>query len=217
MLLNKAQMPVVIRAMREPGQEKQVDRAQGNAWIFLLGGSIEDAAESVACLQKKHWVVFVHVDMIKGITNDYQGVRVFQEFARPDGIITTHAHTVGHAKKLAIPVIQRIFLLDSLSVESGLSQVMHSDADAVEVLPGILPEAIAYLSRRIPRPLIAGGLIKTDEEVRAAIQAGATSVSSSTVALSEKIWTRADFQRRAGAQIRAGGVKNFDSAAAPDA
>ncbi|MCL5013962.1 MAG: glycerol-3-phosphate responsive antiterminator [Firmicutes bacterium] len=179
MRIEKSLMPSVIPAIRDPEQWNALGDGQGR-WVFLLGGRVDVVAEAVALLQRRHWHVFVHIDMVKGITGDFEGLRFFREFAAPDGIISTHSHTVNHAVKLGLMTIQRIFLIDSQSVESGIAQVEHQGADAVEVLPGILPNLIRILFSRLTRPLIAGGLITTAEQVEMALAAGAVSVSTST-------------------------------------
>ncbi len=193
MVLNKSVMPVVIRAIRDPGQWEDLSQSEPG-WVFILGGAIDSVAESVARLQRMRCTVFVHVDMVKGLSSDFDGIRFFQDFASPDGIITTHQHTINHAKKLGLTAIQRVFLLDSQSVDSGIQQIAHADADAVEVLPGVLPLLIRYLCQRISKPLIAGGLVKTEQQVLDALAAGAVSVSSSTEALSRKLWKRDSLQ-----------------------
>lgn len=194
MFPNKAQIPVVIRAIRDPSYCKDlISPAQGR-WMFILGGSIDTVAQSVAYLHRHQWKVFVHIDMVKGITSDFEGIRFFKEFANPEGIITTRQHNISHAKKLNLVAIQRIFLLDSQSIESGITQVQHCDADAIEVLPGILPEIISYLSKNINKPLIAGGLVTTEKHVNDAIRAGAVSVSSSSASLCKKQWIRTNME-----------------------
>ena len=51
-------------------------------------------------------------------------------------------------------------------------------ADMVEVMPGLLPKAIAELAVSGRTPVIAGGLIETAEEIQAAFAAGASAVST---------------------------------------
>ncbi len=179
MRIEKSTMPTVIPAIRDPEQWTVLGEGTGG-WAFLLGGRVDMVAEAVALLQKRHWRVFVHIDMVKGITGDFEGLRFFHEFAAPDGIISTHSHTVNNAVKLGILAIQRIFLIDSQSVESGIAQVERGVADAIEVLPGILPELITMLFKRLKQPLIAGGLITSASQVEQALQAGALSVSTSS-------------------------------------
>ena len=186
MRLNRSMMPLVIPALRDPEHWRMLGEGRGR-WVFILGGKVDRVAEGVALLQKRQWRVFVHIDMVKGITNDSEGVQFFYDFAGPEGIITTHAHTVTHAHKLGMVTIQRIFLLDSQSVESGVAQVEHAGPDAVEVLPGILPEVVRALVHRLKEPVIAGGLITSVSHIHEIHAAGALSVSTSSLKLIDAI------------------------------
>lgn len=68
-------------------------------------------------------------------------------------------------------------------MESGLRNVARTRPDAVEVLPGVLPDQITRVADAIEVPLIAGGLITRMEQVNAALEAGALGVSTSSLYL----------------------------------
>jgi glycerol uptake operon antiterminator len=176
-------MPRVIPALRALDRWTALPDPTDAAWVFLLGGSLRTIGEPVGRLQRRGWRVFVHVDMLRGLEPDLEGLRFLAEYAGPDGIITTHSGTVVNAKKCGLASVQRIFLLDSQSVATGVQQARAALPDAVETLPGVIPEAIARVSREVPCPVIAGGLITRPEQVRAALAAGARSISTSTEAL----------------------------------
>ena len=178
MRIDRSLMPSVIPALRDTDKWNILGEGQGR-WVFLLGGRVDAVAEAVALLQRRHWQVFVHIDMVKGLTWDFEALRFFHEFAAPDGIISTHGHAVNNAGKLGMMTIQRIFLIDSQSVDSGITQIERQGADAVEVLPGILPNLVQKLLSRLKQPLIAGGLITSIGQVQEALRAGAVSVSTS--------------------------------------
>lgn len=151
----------------------------GPRTLFILGGTLSTLAEPVGRLTHRGWRVFCHVDMVKGLSADVDGLAFLAEFAGPTGIITTHSYTVQLAKKVGLVAIQRIFLVDSQSIQTGITQAKACQPDAVEVLPGLLPRAIRQMVDRIDRPIIAGGLIINENDARMALAAGATSVSTS--------------------------------------
>ena len=91
---------------------------------------------------------------------------------------------VRRAQQLGVVGILRAFLLDSMSVDTLLQQLESSRPDYVEVLPGILPTIIREITQKTDIPLIAGGLIRSKQDVIQALQAGVTAVSSS----SPKVW-----------------------------
>jgi glycerol uptake operon antiterminator len=150
----------------------------------LLGGPLDAVAQATALLQKHGWVVFIHVDMVRGLSNDAEGLRFLVGYANPDGIISTHSTTITQAKRADLWTIQRIFLLDSQSITTGIQQVLSTRPDAVETLPGTLPEATNRIVRGIPCPVIAGGLVSTHEEVALMNAAGVRGISTSN----QKLW-----------------------------
>lgn len=54
----------------------------------------------------------------------------------------------------------------------------------IEIMPGVVPKIIHALQERISVPIIAGGLIENDSEVKAAAESGAFGISTSN----KKLW-----------------------------
>lgn len=165
-------------------------------WVFILGGAVDHVAQATGLLQKRGWQVFVHIDMVRGCSTDSEGVRFFAEYAGPEGIISTHSMVISHAKKAGLKTIQRIFLLDSQSVGTGVQQVNSTHPDAVETLPGTLPEVTRRVVRQISCPVIAGGLVSTAQEVTRMLAVGVQGVSTSHRGL----WELAQTMNAGGAE-----------------
>jgi glycerol uptake operon antiterminator len=123
--------------------------------------------------------IFVHVDLIDGLKSDEYATEYLAQEIRPEGIITTRNNVILTARKKGIISIQRLFLIDTMALENSLAQLERTKPDYVEVLPGVIPQMIREISQRIQIPIIAGGLIRTREDVERALQAGATSVTTS--------------------------------------
>jgi glycerol uptake operon antiterminator len=183
--LNELRNHPIIAAIREPS-DVELALSGPSTTIFLLNGHVLNVVDSIRRATREQRYVFVHVDLIDGLAKDQHGVRWLAESARPTGIITTRASLVSAARVLGLATIQRLFLLDSQSIHTGLDLAHASRADVLEVLPGILPDVIAELVPRAGRPLIAGGLIKTREQCRAALAAGAWAISTSD----HSLWVR---------------------------
>jgi glycerol uptake operon antiterminator len=123
--------------------------------------------------------IFIHVDLIDGLKSDEYATEFLAQEIRPDGIITTRNNVILAAKKKGIISIQRLFLIDTMALENSLFQLERTKPDFVEVLPGVIPDMIREIWNRTNIPIIAGGLIRTQEDVQRALQAGATSVTTS--------------------------------------
>ena len=183
-MMRRLDVPRVIPAIRRFEEWHDLDPWElAPKWVFILGGPLDAVAQATGLLQKRGWIVFVHVDMVRGLSTDGEGVKFFAEYAGPNGLISTHSTVIGHAKRVGLIAIQRIFLLDSQSVGTGVLQVQSTRPVAIETLPGILPEATRRVVREVPCPVIAGGLITTVEEVHKMLDCGARGVSTSNRSL----------------------------------
>ncbi len=166
----------VIAAVRTDEQYEVSLEAKPNM-LFLLGGSILDIAGKVDRAKRAGKTVFLHMDFMEGIAADRAGVSYVAREVQPDGVISTRSQVIGLSREAGLHAVQRLFLIDSTALRSGLKAIHSSGADAVEVMPGIMPAIISELADLTPLPIIAGGLVRTRSEVLAALEAGALAVS----------------------------------------
>lgn len=122
--------------------------------------------------------VFVHLELIKGLSNDEYGAIYLIQHFNVDGIITTKPKVIEMCQKRGTYAIMRFFLKDTLSLEQSLEMMTHQHPDAIEILPAI-PKMVHLVKNQISIPVILGGLISTPEEVDAAYQVGAMAVTTS--------------------------------------
>tara|TARA_B100000965_G_C19512266_1_gene722487 strand:+ start:107 stop:700 length:594 start_codon:yes stop_codon:yes gene_type:complete len=152
--------------------------------IFLLTGSIFNLKEIVEKVKKADMDIYVHIDLIEGFSRDTVALKYISEKIKPDGIITTKSNLIKKAKNMNIFAIQRLFMLDSLSLETGINSVYSTRPDAIEIMPGIMPKIIKRVHDKTRIPVIAGGLISDKEDVIGCLKAGAVGISTSK----EEIW-----------------------------
>lgn len=133
--------------------------------ISLLGSM-------VTILHQKDKIVLVHLDMIHGIANDEYGTEYVCQKLNCDGIISAKSKAIEMAKKNKKYAIQRMFLVDSKSVERGIEMIHKSRADAIELMPAIAFSIIPYIKSQIDIPLIGGGLLKTIVDLKRGLDAG---------------------------------------------
>ena len=147
--------------------------------FFVLFGTICDIDEIVSEIKAAGKTVFVHLDLVEGLAGKDIAVDFIQKVASPDGIISTKPSLVKYAKSRGLLTVQRFFLLDSLAAANIDRQLISSRPDLLEILPGLMTSSIGEIAHKHPEtPVIAGGLIRTKEEVLAALKAGAAAVSS---------------------------------------
>lgn len=120
-----------------------------------------------------------HVDLIHGIKNDeYATEYICQEF-KPYGLISTKSSVILKAKQKGVIAVQRIFLIDSHALEKSYKLIEKTRPDYIEILPGAMPWMISEVKERVQIPIFAGGLIRSTEEVHAALNAGAAAITTS--------------------------------------
>ncbi|RYM06064.1 glycerol-3-phosphate responsive antiterminator [Sporolactobacillus sp. THM7-7] len=147
--------------------------------IIVLDSRLSQVGVMTTMGRRHHKQVFLHADLIQGLKSDLYAAEFICQNLRPYGIISTRANILEVAKKRGIITVQRIFLLDSRSIETGYRLLEQIHPDMVELLPGLIPEMISDVSRKAGIPVIAGGLIRTKKEIADAFAAGAAGVSTS--------------------------------------
>ena len=149
--------------------------------IFLLCGNIFNLQEIVERANR----CYVHVDLIEGFSRDAVSLRYIAEKVHPTGIISTKSSQIKIAKELGLSAIQRLFIIDSLSMRTAAKTTGLLSPEALEIMPGIMPKILRELSSELETPLIAGGLITQKEDVISALNAGALGVSTTN----PNVWT----------------------------
>jgi len=150
---------------------------------FYLTGDIFELRELAKLCKEQDQMLFVHVDLIAGIAKDALGMEVLASEVGIDGVLTTKGYLVTGAQKAGLLGIQRLFMLDSEALRTGLRMIESSQPDAVEILPAlVLPSVRERLPKRFP-PMIAGGLVETKEELEKVIKPPVLAVSTSRVEL----------------------------------
>lgn len=146
--------------------------------VFVLYGNINTVAEIVLRLKEAGKFVFVHIDLLDGLSAREASVEYLIENTRIDGIISTKPALIRYAKSHGLLTVQRFFVLDSLALENIRKTDPPNSADMVEILPGLMPKIIKKLSGEIQKPIIAGGLISDKDDIVTALNAGAIAISS---------------------------------------
>lgn len=178
--------PVIAAIRNEEDLERVIH--SGVLIVFVLYGSIINLKGICERLKESGKVVFVHVDLIEGLKGDYTGLLFIKQCGDPYGIITTKATNIKNGKKLNFCVIQRIFVVDSLSLRTGIHNIQSVLPDAVEVMPGVASKIIKSMEKEVRVPIIAGGLIQTKKDIMDSISAGAMAISTTK----QELWTLAE-------------------------
>ncbi|UCZ55250.1 glycerol-3-phosphate responsive antiterminator [Bacillus shivajii] len=148
-------------------------------YIVLLNSHIGQLKSIIRMLHGNGKKVLLHADLVQGLKSDEYAAQFLCRDIRPDGLISTRKNVLLTAKKSNLITVQRLFLLDSIALESSYNMIEAIQPDCIEVLPGIIPHIIKEIDEKTNLPIIAGGLIRTRNEVNAAVEAGATAITTS--------------------------------------
>ncbi len=167
----------VVPAVRGPDSALEAALAGEHAAIFVLGGDIFQVLGRIGS-QSRRSQIYVNVDLVGGIAADASGLRFLS--GRVEGIISTHRHVIELSKASGLITIQRLFAIDSGAVERGLKLIRRAAPQFVEILPALAYCEIAdRYSEVLDLPVLAGGLLKSWEDISKILEAGAVGVSTS--------------------------------------
>ena len=151
--------------------------------VFVLYGDICTIKDIVEKIKDAGKIAMVHMDLLGGLSAKEISVDYLKKYTRADGIISTRTNLVIRAKELHMYNILRLFIIDSMAL-SEVQKLNIIRPDFIEILPGIIPEIIHEIHNETKIPILAGGLIRTRQNVIDALDAGAMAISAS----SEEIW-----------------------------
>lgn len=151
-------------------------------YIFLLQSNVLTLKDNVDRIHEAGKMAFVHLDFVAGIARDKVGLQLLKKLG-VDGIITTRTSMIKTAKEAGFITIQRFFIIDSHSIDTAVDSIKISNPDLVEVMPAVIYHKIAEIAKQVNVPVMTAGLIDTEEDLQASIDAGAKAVATSQIEL----------------------------------
>ncbi len=173
--------PIIAAVRDEAGLKEALTAPVGV--IFLLNAALNNLKYRVQQVEAAGKRAFVHLEMVAGLSKDQAALEFLKAEIGPSGIITTKPSLVQPARHLGLLTIQRLFILDSLSIQTGLKMIQTHRPDLIEIMPGTLPKAIVEFRAHETVPIIAGGMVSTKDEIIELLKVGAVAVSTSRAEL----------------------------------
>lgn len=168
--------PIIAAVKDNRGLEEAI---QSNVdIIFVLFGDIMSIRDIGNKIKENNKIGILHVDLVEGLMSKEVTVKFIKNETSFHGIISTKTSIIKAAKIYNLFAIQRFFIFDTISLNNSRNHII-SECDAIEILPGVIPKVIRNISTCSNRPIVAGGLIDTKDDVILALNAGATCVSTS--------------------------------------
>ncbi|EAX47282.1 glycerol-3-phosphate responsive antiterminator [Thermosinus carboxydivorans Nor1] len=168
----------VIPAVRTPDDFKFALTQTTAPSIILLFGDINMLPDLLAQAKQYHKRLVLHLDLFEGVGKDKAGIQFLARLG-VSAVITTKAQLAKIAREQGMIVVQRLFIMDSEAVRTGIHLLSNFKPDALEILPASVPgRVVQKLIRETGLPILAGGLIEGTEDVAEALQKGICAVST---------------------------------------
>lgn len=177
-----------IRSMRELEKMFDTDYEYG----VFLDLHIAQVKNAVNIAKKNNRKMFLHVDLIQGLKQDEYATEFLIQEIKPAGLISTRSGVITKAKQKKILAIQRLFLIDQSALDKSLRIIKKTNPDYIEVLPGVIPPFISEVKELTNKPILAGGLIRSDSDVDQALDAGAAAITTSN----RELWTKYELRKK---------------------
>lgn len=168
----------ILPAVRGMKDFEQLIESKFN-YIVLLDSHVGKLRSIVNFAKSRNKKILLHADLVHGLKSDEYAAEFLCQEIKPAGLISTRNNIIQTAKKQGVLAIQRLFLLDSIALETSFKQIDRSKPDYIEVLPGVIPDMIREVKNETGIPIFAGGLIRTVQEAETAVAAGAEAVTTS--------------------------------------
>ena len=175
--------PVIAALQTEKDLEAALNSKVGT--VFLLCADIFNARDLVDRINGAGKKAIIHMDFLEGIGRDSKALDYIIKEIRPDGVISTKSSHIKAASSKGIFTIQRFFLIDNKSFTMTVKSIKSMRPDMIEIMPGVMPTIIKRINNQLQIPVIAGGLIDSEHDVRDALAAGAVGISTSK----KTLWT----------------------------
>ena len=181
--LEKIEASPIIAAVKDDRELAKALQSDVDV-VFILYGDVCTIPMIVDRIKEAGRTAMVHLDLVSGLSPKEISIDYIRMRTRADGIITTRANLIRHARESGLATILRYFVLDSLAlinIEKQSQQHHASQPDLIEILPGVIsPKVLSRICQMSRVPVIAGGLIHDREDVMNALNAGAIAISTST-------------------------------------
>ncbi|AEG60400.1 glycerol-3-phosphate responsive antiterminator [Desulforamulus ruminis] len=147
--------------------------------IIALNGDINYLPSLIKRSREAGKLLLVHIDLFEGVGKDRPGLHFLTRLGLR-GIVTTKSHLIKIGKEEGLLTVQRIFVVDSESLKTAIKVARQVQPHAIEVLPSSVPGyVISELQESLAIPILAGGLVKTEEDVHEALDKGISAISTS--------------------------------------
>lgn len=180
--VNKIEASPIIAAVKNDSELERCLKTDVEV-VFTLYGDVCTIPEITKKIKAAGRIAMVHLDLVAGLTQKEISIDYIRDKTCADGIITTRANLIRHAKERGLATVLRYFVLDSMAIDNIHKLALQgysSQPDVIEILPGTLvPKVVKRICAMSKVPVVAGGLIQDREDVMNMLDNGVIAISTS--------------------------------------
>lgn len=180
--VNKIEASPIIAAVKNDSELERCLKTEVEV-VFTLYGDVCTIPEITKKIKAAGRIAMVHLDLVAGLTQKEISIDYIRDKTCADGIITTRANLIRHAKERGLATVLRYFVLDSMAIDNIHKLALQgysSQPDVIEILPGTLvPKVVKRICAMSRVPVVAGGLIQDREDVMNMLDNGVIAISTS--------------------------------------
>lgn len=148
----------VIPSAASMEQLKRIVENTSFPCVMVKLGDINTIGKIVAYIHQKKKTVMLHMDSVKGVSNEKAGFQYLKRIG-VDAVITMKSQYVRMIKEAGMTAVWGTFVVDSASVSNTFQNVYSNKPDAIIVMPMTVPDEVYMkLQENIKIPILAGGL-----------------------------------------------------------
>lgn len=143
-------------------------------WVCLKMGDINSLVSIISAIHKKNRKVLVHLDSMKGIAKDKEGIHWLKRIGA-DAIITMKSQSIKMIREQGVYAVLGSFIVDSASVAQSIQNIRTSKPDAVLIMPMTVPASVYERLSKEHSCILAGGLGAEHAAIQESLDSGACS------------------------------------------
>lgn len=150
--------------------------------VFILRGNGLALGQVVRRIHDADKLVAVHVDLVGGLRADRSSIGWLAN-AGVDAVISSHGKLMPAIRHEGMTAILRLLMVRRSQLDTAIAAIGRSAPHIVEILPGVILPSVIGLMPHFDEPVLAGGFVRTEADVAAALSAGALGITTSSPAL----------------------------------
>jgi glycerol uptake operon antiterminator len=146
--------------------------------VFILRANGLELGHLIDRVHERGKLAAIHLDLVAGLRSDRAAVGWLAR-SGADAVISSHGQLMAAIHNNSMTAVQRLLATHRTQLAAGLVSISRSEPDVVEFLPGVVLPQVRPLIPELTATMLAGGFVRSPQDVRAILAGGAVAVTTS--------------------------------------